>query len=631
MIGEKENKDESNKLSKSFSYLSNIKSKLILKIIFSYIKDESFKYKIFKYSKEFQKKFNLNYAEFSLFKSIEKVNISSYLLISYDSFDNSPKNYLNEILSKLNIKESELEKYLLYYYRKESNSRNKDYDEIYFSIFSPFFDFLIENGKDFFGKLFKIGIKTENIIKYNLQSVYKSAFKKLNKYNVKYSSLYYTFEKNEEIKYLNDLDINFSNIKNLSITKYNTMNGYNLANLKVDFDENLLNNLLYLNFTCYEKINSDALEKLNDFIRLIHLYLDASFKSEFLFKLDTLKYLSIDCYNLSFDKNIFNNLEKLYIKNSKLFSKNLIEFPELIECTINNQEFHKFINFKSLKKLKSLEAYPYCFQLLENSPLISYDMIKDYGRKIDKNILEKLLSSETIEKTDLYLDDFLDEDMSDIKIKNKSIKKLGVFIKREIHFSIEKFQNLFLNLKEFAFISYKNCKKNNLEIKEDINSQINNLNVKMGYKDIKLHCGPFKYLEKINLEFYNIISNIKACFPIFNNKCEIIFESLTKFSVLFRKAIDIEILENIYNNLNNIPKLKDFSITINIKIIRLIDKDFYLKFIRKLLSLKLNSITYEYKDFYDFDFYLKKNELLEIYPNFKTEDIRNIKIRKYTR
>ena len=258
-------------------------------------------------------------------------------------------------------------------------------------------------------------------------------------------------------------------------------------------------------------------------------------------------------------------------------------------------------------------------------------MIKDYGRKIDKNILEKLLSSETIEKTDLYLDDFLDEDMSDIKIKNKSIKKLGVFIKREIHFSIEKFQNLFLNLKEFAFISYKNCKKNNLEIKEDINSQINNLNVKIGYKDIKLHCGPFKYLEKINLEFYNIISNIKACFPIFNNKCEIIFESLTKFSVLFRKAIDIEILENIYNNLNNIPKLKDSSITINIKIIRLIDKDFYLKFIRKLLSLKLNSITYEYKDFYDFDFYLKKNELLEIYPNFKTEDIRNIKIRKYTR
>ena len=78
------------------------------------------------------------------------------------------------------------------------------------------------------------------------------------------------------------------------------------------------------------------------------------------------------------------------------------------------------------------------------------------------------------------------------------------------------------------------------------------------------------------------------------------------------------------------PNLKDFSITINNKIISLIDKSFYLKFIKKLLSLKLNSITYEYKDFYDSDFYLKKNELLEIYPNFKTKDIRNIKIRKYT-
>ena len=355
MIGGKENKDESNKLSKSFSYLGNIKSKLILKIIFSYIKDETFIYKIFKYSKEFQKKLNLNYAEFSLFKLIEKENISYYKLISDDSFDNSSKNYLNKLLSKLNVKESDFKIYLLYYYRKELNSMNKNYDDIYsyknnISIFSPFFDFLIENGIDFFGKLFEISIRTENIIKYNLQSNYKSAFNKLNKANIHYPALSYTFEKNEEIKYLNDLNINFSNIKTLSIIKYNTMHGINLVNLKIDFDENLLNNLLYLNFTCYEHITPDAIEKLNDFKRLIQLTIDVGFKSEFLFKLDTLEYLNIDCYNVSFDKNIFKNLQQLYIKNSKLFSQNLIEFPELIECRIDDKEFHNFINFKSLKK-----------------------------------------------------------------------------------------------------------------------------------------------------------------------------------------------------------------------------------------------------------------------------------------
>ena len=442
MIGGKENKDESNKLSKSFSYLGNIKSKLILKIVFSYIKDETFIYKIFKYSKEFQKKLNLNYAEFSLFKSIEKENISYYTLITDDSFDNSSKNYLNGLLSKLNIKESDFKKYLLYYYRKELNSLNNNYNDIdsyksyknNISIFSPFFDFLINNGKDFFGKLFKISIRTENIIKYNLQSYYKLAFNKLDKANINYSSLSYIFEKNEEIKYLNVLDINFLNIKTLSIIKYNTMHGINLVNLKIDFDENLLNNLLYLNFIFYESINPDAIGKLNDFKRLIQLTIDVGFKSEFLFKLDTLKYLNIDCYNVSFDKNIFNSLQELYIKNSKSSSKNLIEFPELIECRIDDKEFHKFINFKSLKKLKSLEAYPYCFQLLENSPLISYDMINDYKAKIDKNILEKLLSSETIEKANLFLDDFFDKDMLDIKIKNKSIKALGVFTKKEIHF-----------------------------------------------------------------------------------------------------------------------------------------------------------------------------------------------------
>ena len=44
--------------------MSKIKSKYIYELIFSYINDENFKYKIIKYSKKFQSKFSINITDY---------------------------------------------------------------------------------------------------------------------------------------------------------------------------------------------------------------------------------------------------------------------------------------------------------------------------------------------------------------------------------------------------------------------------------------------------------------------------------------------------------------------------------------------------------------------------------------
>ena len=56
------------------SIIDKIKSKYITEIIFDYIKDKTFKYKLFFYSKLFRRKFNLNLDQY-IYYYIEKLNI----------------------------------------------------------------------------------------------------------------------------------------------------------------------------------------------------------------------------------------------------------------------------------------------------------------------------------------------------------------------------------------------------------------------------------------------------------------------------------------------------------------------------------------------------------------------------
>lgn len=624
----KENKKEIKEISEPSCLMNKIKSLHILNNVLEYIKEESFKYKLFIHSKEFQKKLNINVSEFSLFKYIDKQETKLYKLLSFiDEVNPNRKNRLRKdyekLRLKLNIKEDEMERYILYYYRKRLKD---DQRRVSISIFSPIFDIFVKEGKDIFDKLFYINIRLDSQI--ILKSDYISAFEKLNESNVKYSILDIYFTKNEDISYLSELKINFANIKKLYITKYYTDK---IFNINMFTNDDLLNNLVYLNLVFYaDKVRPKAFENLNNFKSLTKLKLEANFESTFILNLPNLNYLSLyNCNNITFEKNSCLNLKELYIYQCSIINpSNLIQFPELIECSIDTEKIDKIFDFKSFKKLRNLSSNPEFFKLLENPKLLKFDMVKNYSNIFDKTFLEKLLLNDTIEDASLILCDLSDENISGIQIKNKSIKNLRLSIKFYKSFnSIKNFQNLFNNLTTFSVIRYSYAKKGNFEIIENINSKIDDLKVEIKYQDIKIYCGPFTQLKKIDICIKNRVINLKDSFPLFNDKCEVIFGSLTDFSAFFEK-VDFEIIKNIYNNLDKMPNLKQFKLYSYL--CKKLNKDFYIDFIEKLLSLNLNGICFNYYEhgYYE-KVYLDENQLLKIYPQFKTENIDNIKIQKY--
>ena len=624
----KENKKEIKEISEPSCLMNKIKSLHILNNVLEYIKEESFKYKLFIHSKEFQKKLNINVSEFSLFKYIDKQETKLYKLLSFiNEVNPDRKNRLRKdyekLRLKLNIKENEMERYILYYYRKRLKD---DQRRVSISIFSPIFDIFVKEGKDIFDKLFYINIRLDSQI--ILKSDYISAFEKLNESNVKYSILDIYFTKNEDISYLSELKINFANIKKLYITKYYTDK---IFNINMFTNDDLLNNLVYLNLVFYaDKVRPKAFENLNNFKSLTKLKLEANFESTFILNLPNLNYLSLyNCNNITFEKNSCLNLKELYIYQCSIINpSNLIQFPELIECSIDTEKIDKIFDFKSFKKLRNLSSNPEFFKLLENPKLLKFDMVKNYSNIFDKTFLEKLLLNDTIEDASLILCDLSDENISGIQIKNKSIKNLRLSIKFYKSFnSIKNFQNLFNNLTTFSVIRYSYAKKGNFEIIENINSKIDDLKVEIKYQDIKIYCGPFTQLKKIDICIKNRVINLKDSFPLFNDKCEVIFGSLTDFSAFFEK-VDFEIIKNIYNNLDKMPNLKQFKLYSYL--CKKLNKYFYIDFIEKLLSLNLNGICFNYYEhgYYE-KVYLDENQLLKIYPQFKTENIDNIKIQKY--
>ena len=91
--------------------INKIKSKYIFKNIFNYIKDNNIERKLFKYSKYFQNKLNINYIDCKE-KYLKNIgfNINEYLYISEEKFE---KNILNTkyekflLEKKINKKEFE--------------------------------------------------------------------------------------------------------------------------------------------------------------------------------------------------------------------------------------------------------------------------------------------------------------------------------------------------------------------------------------------------------------------------------------------------------------------------------------------------------------------------------------------
>jgi len=126
----------------------------------------------------------------------------------------------------------------------------------------------------------------------------------------------------------------------------------------------------------------------------------------------------------------------------------------------------------------------------------------------------------------------------------------------------------------------------------------------------------------------NEVSNLKDCFPIFNDKCKVIFKSLNTFdfSKPIEKETNLELFQNIYNNLDKMPNLKIFKFIINIRDIK---EDLYKNFIKKLFTLKLDEIFIIIKKYsFDLEEFYSKDQLQKIYPEININNINKIRINK---
>ena len=149
--------------------------------------------------------------------------------------------------------------------------------------------------------------------------------------------------------------------------------------------------------------------------------------------------------------------------------------------------------------------------------------------------------------------------------------------------------------------------------------------------NIKFYIQSFENLISVNFNVSTRFDISKNNFPLFNDNCKIIFKSLKSFQLIAEGCYRIifDVLENLYNNLDKIPNLKSLVLKCNDKHIT---KEFSIKFIKKILSLKLNNIDIYLTNQYFFEKGHEKyslNELKEIYSKFDINSFNHVCIRKF--
>ena len=154
-----------------------------------------------------------------------KFDLDLYLYINSNLFNCLTINY-NKFIIEKNINKEKIENIL---YDIIDNKEIKDIDEEdvdkiksnekYINIESPLFNILSKTQN--FGKIFTIHISQNIIDQYNLKDKYAQLFNKLNKLDIKYSSVFYKLQNINKIDYLKEININFNKIKKLTIENEN--------------------------------------------------------------------------------------------------------------------------------------------------------------------------------------------------------------------------------------------------------------------------------------------------------------------------------------------------------------------------------------------------------------------------
>ena len=303
--------------------LKNINSKFILENIFDFISDKNYEYKLFSYSKYFQKICDIKLFDY-------KERYYNKLGVKFDSYfclqDKTNKNFLHDklksYLKEKNISFDSLKSYLTEYYRNYSNNfKGDDKSKFSIDIFSPFFGALSET--ECF-ELFIILIEFDKIEKYNLKKEYIKALENLKKpFSIKIN-----FRNEKDASLLKDFKINFGLVKELNMLNIGNEKNINYENLfknlfsSINFGKNLTKLSLKIH-ELWNKINDSTIfEKINNLKNLESLELNGFyFQNNFALNSNDLKSLTLkNCKNIILSK--IPNLKSLIISNCIILKNN---------------------------------------------------------------------------------------------------------------------------------------------------------------------------------------------------------------------------------------------------------------------------------------------------------------------
>ena len=319
-----------------------------------------------------------------------------------------------------------------------------------------------------------------------------------------------------------------------------------------------------------------------------------NFNKTFVLKLSHLKKISFEkCRNITFDQDTLLELNTFEIKNCYIKEpKSLLKCPEVKEFFIENDYFGA-IDLSSLHKLEYFIGHFKYFMPLEGTLLKKIELdnttIKTYLKlpleETEKEIFEKICSIKSLESIDFGK--LIGKSLPKINMVNNSVSK----IKIELNSNLNHLLKLFPNVTDLSIGIPLYNDKSELEIKESIQSKIKKFSVSLLVNGtIKFFCTSFKKLESVEifLDYYRHIK-LEKSFPIFNSNINIIFENLKFFHLTYEKHctgddINDNVIENIYNNINNMPNLEVFKI--NFKTEKINDGNFFEDFITKILRMK---------------------------------------------
>ena len=481
-----------------------IQSKYILKHILNHIEDKNEDLKLFSYSKYFQKKLDLNLS-LCYKKYLEALNfeLKDYLFKYEEKYEKGifEKEY-NTFISINNLNKEKFE-HILFDVINNQNIITNEKDN-YINIDSPLLEMMTKTND--FNKYFTLYISQIIIDKFQLKECYRAIISKLNNSNTKYSSILYVFNDKIKLSYLNELNINFNNIKTLNLkykgdkifnedkkdTIINSLNSFkNLKNLVLKGNKSFIEIFENFNFEgikildlsrnyyisdldLLENVKFDKLKKLDlswNNISNINILESDSFKK--------LKELNLKKNKISkirvLTKAKFNKLKFLDISFNKITDINVLKnvnFKKLIELAlcetnISNIKFLKNANFKNLKILNLSDNKISNITVLGKVKFYKLETLYLNENKISNiNILEKVNFRElkelylfsnkisditVLEKVKLDKLEILDLSynmISDIKV----LEKVKLYKLEELDLRFNKVLNVSINVSKIIYL-----------------------------------------------------------------------------------------------------------------------------------------------------------------------------------